>query len=240
MPMDMCWKTDVKKCIKKLGKSHHWKIPLIPQKTGKGLKALTFPPHTTGPTQTHLIAACDPPFDVMWGTLKELELCSFQQKRSTASMAHGMENHARYTSFLYQKMIWSCWFPGNSKAISSMSSHQGLSKKSEARTNRLKVPLPYFGAPLCDLNYGRRFKLWSSGSLAGQRHPQVVPRWPCHKTRWPFLETAKNNKKLPPKKSNRRSNFRPLNRFIAVDVPDYCWWCLPKLAFTVHHPKKNA
>ena len=119
MPMDMCWKTDVKKCIKKLGKSHHWKIPLIPQKTGKGLKALTFPPHTTGPTQTHLIAACDPPFDVMWGTLKELEWCSFQQKRSTASMAHGMENHARYTSFLYQKMIWSCWFPGNSKAISS-------------------------------------------------------------------------------------------------------------------------
>ena len=186
MPMDMCWKKMTSKMHQKTGKIPSLKNPVD---TSENCKALTLPP-----TPTPSFCSLRPPLrhDVRYA--EGIGVAFISTKKDPQHPWPMAWKIMRHTSFLYQKLMWSCWFPGNSKAISSMSSHQGLSKKSEARTNRLKVPLPYFGAPLCDLNYGRRFKLWSSGSLAGQRHPQVVRLWPCHKTRWPFLETVKATK----------------------------------------------
>ena len=85
-------KNDVKKCIK------NWENPIIeksrwyPRKLGKAL-TLSPPHHRPNPILLQLATA---PSTWCEGRWRNWSCGHFNNKRSTASMAHGMENHATY------------------------------------------------------------------------------------------------------------------------------------------------
>lgn len=73
-----------------------------------------------------------------------------------------------------------------------------------------------------------RFELWQAIQtvefriIGWSKTPASRSTLTMSQNKMAVFGNCKSNKKLPPKKSNRTSNFRPLNTFIAVDVPDYC------------------
>lgn len=214
MPMDMCWKKMTSKMHQKTGKIPSLKNPVDTSENWKG----TNPSPHTNPIFLQLATPPSTWCEVRW---RNWSCVHFNKKRSTASMAHGMENHATYIFSVPKidvKLLISWQFQSNFLHVLTSRPKQEIWSENQSFESSSAV----FRSP------SMRFELWQAIQtvefriIGWSKTPASRSTLTMSQNKMAVFGNCKSNKKLPPKKSNRTSNFRPLNTFIAVDVPDYC------------------